>query len=210
MRKCLFLLTALGIGFAPCSKSNSPPAAEAATAEPVVLARQAPVPVVIPRGTALQVRINHGVDTRNNRAGDSFSGVLMRPVVVRGGTVLPAGTAFTGHVTTAANSGRLKGRAVIGVTLDSFRLRGREHRIHTRSVTRVSKAHAKRNAFAIGGGSGLGAAIGALAGGGKGAAIGALAGAGAGTAGAAATGKLHVGIASETGLTFRLSVLVAM
>ena len=72
---------------------------------------------------------------------------------------------------------RLKGRARIDVTLDSFRLRGREYRIGTSRVSRVSEAHKKRNLFLVGGGSGLGAAIGAIVGGGKGAAAGALAGA---------------------------------
>ena len=54
------------------------------------------------------------------------------------------------------------------------------------------------NIAVIGGGSGLGAVIGALAGGGKGALIGAGAGAAAGTAGAAATGKREVGVAAES------------
>ena len=96
------------------------------------------------------------------------------------------------------------------MTLDSFRLRGREYRIDTSSVSRVSTAHKKRNLFLIGGGSGLGAAIGAIAGGGKGAAVGALAGGGAGTAGAAATGELHVRIAPESGLTFKLTHAVEL
>src|SRR5262249_26593246 len=102
---------------------------------------------VIPRGTRLEVRINEGVDTRHNLAGDGFTGILMRPVVIDGATVLLAGTHFTGHVTTAASSGRFKGRAVIGVTLDSFRLHGREYRIQTSHIQRVSEAHKKRNAF---------------------------------------------------------------
>src|SRR5438045_2774508 len=59
----------------------------------------------------------------------------------------------------------------------------------TNSVERVGPRHRGRNVAFIGGGAGLGAAIGAIAGGGKGAAIGALAGGGAGTATAAATGK---------------------
>jgi hypothetical protein len=57
----------------------------------------------------------------------------------------------------------------------------------------------------IGGGTGAGAAIGAMAGGGKGAAIGALAGAGAGTATAAATGKKDITIPAESHLNFKLS-----
>lgn len=158
----------------------------------------------IPSGTALHVRVDESIDTRRNRAGDGFSATLDQPIEVEGRILIPAGTAFAGHVTTAAASGRLKGRAALGLRLDSFQLNGREYRIQTSSVDRVSAAHKKRNAILIGGGAGLGAAIGALAGGGKGALIGAGAGAGAGTAGAAATGKREVGIVAETPLRFTL------
>ena len=73
-------------------------------------------------------------------------------------------------------SGRLKGRADLGVTLDSFELHGKSYKIETSSQSRVSKGHKKRNTALIGGGAGLGAALGAMAGGGKGALIGAGAG----------------------------------
>ena len=119
--------------------------------------------------------------------------------------MLDVGTVFTGHVTTADESGRLKGRAVLGVTLDTFRRGGRDYQVQTNRVTRVSAAHKKHNAGFIAGGAGLGAAIGALAGGGKGAGIGALAGGAAGTAGAAATGKFQVSLPAESRVTFSLA-----
>jgi hypothetical protein len=121
---------------------------------------------------------------------------------------LPRGTEFTGTITQSDASGRLKGRAVLAVTLDAFRLNGKEYRVHTGSVERFSAAHKKRNLGLIGGGTGLGAALGAIAGEGKGALIGAVAGAAAGTAGAAATGKLEVGIGTESVLTFPLRATV--
>jgi hypothetical protein len=158
--------------------------------------------VVIPNGTPLHVRVDASIDTRRNRAGDQFSATLSVPIEVEGRTVVPAGTAFSGHVTTAGASGRLKGRASFGLKRESFRLNGREYPIQTTSVDRVSAAHKKRNAILIGGGTGLGAALGAIAGGPKGALIGAGAGAAAGTAGAAATGKRQVAIRSETPLRF--------
>ena len=165
---------------------------------------------VIPSGTPLHVRVDEAIDTRRNRAGDQFSATLSEPIEVDGRTMVPEGTEFSGHVTTAAASGRLKGRAFIGLRLDSFRLNGREYPVQTSSVERVSASHKKRNALLIGGGAGLGAAIGALAGGGKGALIGAGAGAGAGTAGAAATGRRQVGIGAETPLRFTLRSSVDM
>lgn len=167
-------------------------------------------PAVISSGTSLHVRVDEALDTRRNRIGDRFEATLTRPVLVNGRTVLPSGTRFHGHVTTAAASGRLKGRAVMGLTLDGFRLHGREYRIATTHVSRVSSAHKNRNAALIGGGAALGAAVGAIAGGGKGAGIGVLAGGGAGTAGAAATGKKEVAIAAETPMVFLVRAAVRL
>jgi hypothetical protein len=156
------------------------------------------------------VRLDSAVSTRTNRAGDAVTATLSRPIQVNGRVLVPAGTTFAGHVTTAAPSGRFKGRAVIGVRLDSFRLNGRRYDLRTSAVERVSAAHKKRNAVLIGGGSAIGAAIGAIAGGGKGALIGAGAGAGAGTVGAGATGKKQVAIAAETPLRFTLRALLSL
>ena len=72
----------------------------------------------------------------NGRAGDQFHAGLATPVFVHGSVVLPRGTEFTGHITQSDASGRLKGRAVIALTLDSFRLKGKEYLIHTVSVER--------------------------------------------------------------------------
>jgi hypothetical protein len=217
---------------AACSKPNTPPAVaqnppvqsqpavpavppgnpEPVAPPPAAAPEAAPAraELVIPGGTTLRVRLDSGVDTRRNQSGDAFTATLSRPVTLHGETAIPAGTRLRGHVVEAAASGRLKGRPVISLTLDSFRLDGREYPLRTSHVERVGPAHKKRNAFLIGGGAGLGAAIGAIAGGGKGAAIGGLAGAGAGTAGAAATGKEQLAIPAESALVFTMKAPVKM
>ncbi len=149
----------------------------------------------------VRVRLDHTVSTKQHNSGDRFTATLSRPAVVQGMN-LPTGTRFRGHLVAADSSGRLTGRAFLKLTLDSFTLNGKEHRIRTNTLQRVSADHKKRNAVAVGGGAGLGAAIGAIAGGGTGAAIGAAAGAGAGTAGAYATGKREVTLPAETALLF--------
>lgn len=161
-------------------------------------------PISIPRGAFLRVRLEETVNTRRNRAGDAFRATLEAPVIAEGRMLLPAGTPFWGHVTASDASGRMRGHAVLGLTLDSFQYQGREFNVRTSRFVRESESHASRNIGLIAGGSGLGAIIGAIAGGGKGAALGAVVGAGAGTAGAAATGKLEVGLPPEAPLTFQL------
>ncbi|MEO8594126.1 MAG: hypothetical protein ABI759_12465 [Candidatus Solibacter sp.] len=190
---------------------NSPAPLPGGSAEPVALPDSASEIAAtpgagfsIPSGTPVHVRLDSSIDTRVNRAGDGFTATLSQPIEVGGRVVVPTGTTFDGHVTTAAASGRYKGRAVLGLRLDSFSLHGRRYPVRTSSVDRVSASHKKRNAVLIGGGSALGAAIGAIAGGGKGALIGAGAGAGAGTVGAGVTGKKEVGIVAETPLRFTL------
>jgi hypothetical protein len=160
--------------------------------------------LVIPQGTALRVRIDQSIDTRRNRPGNRFQATLAEPVVQNGETLLPRGTRFAGHVMESKPSGRLKGRAVLSLTLDSFRANGREYPVSTGGSTRVSGRHRKRNLILIGGGTGAGASIGAIAAGGFGALLGAAAGGVAGTATAVFTGKKNVSVPAETLMTFPL------
>ena len=161
-------------------------------------------------GTVVAVRTTRALSTVRDRANDTFTATLDEPVVVNDIEVLPHGTRFTGHVTTSQESGRLEGRAVLGITLDAFEFNGEQYPIETSVNTKATEGHKKRNVTAIGGGAGAGALIGGLAGGGKGAAIGAAVGAGAGTGAAAATGKKNLDIPAETRLRFTLKDAVTV
>ena len=164
----------------------------------------------VPAGTTLEVRLDQALSTERNQEGDKFRATLEAPVAIEGREVLPRGARVSGHVTTSRPSGRLEGRAVIGITLDSVESRGRAVPIATSLDTKTSEAHKKRNIELIGGGAGVGALIGGILGGGKGAAIGAGAGAAAGTGGAAATGEKNIEIPAETVFTFRLKAPVEL
>jgi hypothetical protein len=191
----------------PAPEGSVPPGSQQQPAPPPAQTDAPPAQhaeLLIPSGTSIRVRIDRTLDTRRNRPGDRFGATLMDPVQENGRVLVPRGTVFSGHVTTAQASGRMKGRASLGVTLDSFEINGARYPVATTAAGRVSARHKKRNLVLIGGGSGLGALIGGLAGGGRGALIGAGAGAGAGAAGAAFTGKKQVSIPAETVLTFRL------
>lgn len=166
--------------------------------------------VRIPAGTMFRVRLDETLDTRRNRPGDRFTATLVRPIVIGGAPAVPRGTRCSGHLVSAAPSGRLRGRALISLSLDSFQLHGQRYEIRTTHVARRSRGHKKRNLLLIGGGSGVGTAIGAIAGGPAGALIGAGAGGAAGTAGAAITGRRNVRLPVETILAFPLRAPVSL
>jgi len=214
MKRILILSTVLAAGFLGYMHISHVRSADAAAGTPVTAAtavtQPAPAPIVLPQGSALQVRINESVSTRRNRPGDRFDAVLTTPIVVDGQTVAPAGTMLRGTVREADRSGRLKGTAVLVVALDTIHLNNQDYTIDTSSQGRRSGGHKKRNFAWIGGGSGGGALIGALAGGGVGAAIGAGAGAAAGVTGAVITGRKDVSIPAETRMTFRLTQPVTL
>jgi hypothetical protein len=170
--------------------------------------KAAPRDVELRPGTIIAVRLERALSTVRNRAGDTFAATLDEPIVVDDVEILPRGTRISGHVTTSKASGRLEGRAVLGITLDAFDRNGHTYPITTSLDTKTSEAHKKRNITAVGGGAGIGALIGGLAGGGKGAAIGAAVGASAGTGAAAATGKKDIEVPAETLFRFSLKSAV--
>jgi hypothetical protein len=190
----------------PATASDSATPASAASSATAQRAPEPPPapPAVIRAGTVLTVTIDQSVSTKTNTSGDRFDASLAEPVTIDGDEVLPSGTRASGTITQAQSAGRVKGGALLALTLDSVTVHGKRYSIETNSFEEVGKGRGKRTAIGAGGGAAFGAIIGALAGGGKGAAIGALAGGGAGTAGTAFTGKRDFTIPAETRLHFKL------
>jgi hypothetical protein len=167
---------------------------------------QIPEPkVVIPAGTRLRVALTEPISSDKSRPGDHFMGVLAEPIVIDGNTVLEKGTKVRGLVVNARGSGRVKGRASIQLTLTQIMRGGGSLSISTKQYSAVAESTKKRDAAIIGGGAGLGAAIGALAGGGKGALIGAGIGGGAGTGTVLTTRGKEIHYSSETRIPFTLA-----
>ncbi len=195
----VILATLLLAMSAACNKAGTETTSKSQPAPP-----PPPPPIDVPANTTIEVRVDESLSTQRNRAGDHFRAELAAPLVIDGQEVIPQGTPVDGVVINSKPSGRFKGRAILGLRVDSVQYRGQPTPLATYLDNKVSAAHKKHNILFIGGGAAAGAGIGALAGGGVGAAIGAGAGAGAGVVGAALTGKRQVEIPAEMVFTFRL------
>ena len=181
------------------------PANRSANTGPQAAANPAPEPLVIPAGTSITVRLQQGLSSASAVPGERFDAVVDEPMVLDDRTVIPVGTPVTGHVIIARRSGRLHHPGELGLTLDSVFVNNQQVPLTTSHIIVRGASHKKRNLAWIGGSTGGGAIIGALAGGGKGALIGSGIGAVAGTTTAFVTGKKDVGFAAERRLRFRLN-----
>lgn len=135
----------------------------------------------IPAGTRMTVRLANTVSSETSRVEDPVSATLTAPVVIDGARVLPAGSVLRGDVATVQRSGRVKGRASLGLRFNTLTARGYAYPVVAR-VSRVAPATKASDAKKIGIPAAAGAAIGAIVGGGKGALVGTAIGGGAGTA----------------------------
>jgi len=166
--------------------------------------------VTVEPGTPVSFRITPTLDSATTETGQTFNGVITRPVVKDGLIVIPAGAAASGRVVDAKEAGHFKGHSELSIELTSIRRHGELISVRTEPYTVEGKNRGTNSAVKIGGGAGAGALIGGLLGGGKGAAIGGLAGAGGGTAWQAATRGQQVQIPSESVIRFRLTTPISV
>jgi hypothetical protein len=180
----------------------------------VVFGQDAPMvspPLTMKPGTTLTVRINELISSDHNRVGDAFSATLTQPVIVLGIVVARYGQTVTGHVVEAKKAGRVSGVSCLGLTLTNLALvDGQTVPIGSQLVLLEGPTSVGRDAAAIAGSTGLGAAIGAAAAWGAGAGIGAAAGAAASTIGVLLTRGDPTVVYPETPLTFQVTAPVTI
>lgn len=185
------------------------PQQSAAVSNEAAPATQAAMPrpqiATVPSGTNLKVRLESTVDTAVNKSGDTFRAVVDEDVYVDGRVAIPRGSEVSGKLLKVVQSGRVEGRAELAMELNEVQVGGTSYAIATKTFSVMAESTKKEDAVKIGVGSGIGAAIGAIAGGGKGAAIGAAIGGGAGTAAVVGTRGKEIQYAPEQKLTFALS-----
>ena len=167
--------------------------------------------VTIPAGTALRIKLDNSVGSDMSRVEDTVRGRLVNPIVIDGRTVVPAGTPVIGSVSQAVRSGKVKGRARLGLRFHTLAAPGNErYEISTRPWISVAPATKKKDAEKIGIPAAGGAIVGAIVDGKKGAAIGATAGGGAGTAVVLSTRGKEVRLGPGAVVLVRLSAPLAV
>jgi hypothetical protein len=175
---------------------------------------QAPPPgsygVTIPMDTAVTVRMIDPVNSETARLGQTFRASLDEPIFVNGQQVAGRGVDVLTKLVQDQQSGKIEGRTVLTMALVSINFNGQPVPVTSSDVKTESSSRGARSAGVVGGGTALGAIVGALAGGGKGAAIGAVSGAAIGGGAEVLTKGQTVKIPSETRLTFRLQTPVQL
>jgi hypothetical protein len=136
---------------------------------------------VIPAGTDIQVRLTERLDSDTNRSGQTFEALLDVDLTANGRLVARAGNLVKGRLVEVIDSGRVKGRARMTLTLTEIQTVDGTFPIETNNVVVEASGSAKRDAAVVGGTAVLGAIIGAIAGGKSGAGLGAVIGAAGGT-----------------------------
>ena len=151
----------------------------------------------VPSGTALMVKLQTTLATFSNKVGDPFQARLDQPLVVKGETLLPAGTTVEGRVTKISEPRRIAGKPTLGILPEAIILPTGERYFldatlvdtNLGSGTDVNEegqfkgsGHDRRDQLEVGGGAAGGMLIGGLVAGPPGILVGGAVGAGSTTA----------------------------
>ena len=161
--------------------------------------------VTIPDGTTLDVELGSTLASDTSRVEQDVTGTIDSAVVIDEVTVIPAGSKLRGYVTSAQESGKVKGRAELGFRFTSLTVGPVTYDISTKPIFYRAESNKKDDAVKIGVGAAAGAIVGAITGGKKGAAIGTAVGAGGGTAVVLATDGDEIRLAAGRKLKVSLT-----
>jgi hypothetical protein len=185
---------------APASITNGPvyedekQPAPAATPRTSTRASVSVTPAELPTGTAIRMKLETSLSSRQSNEGDSFSGRVTQPVVVSGKTVIPVGASITGRLLRVSDPRRIRGSGSMHLMPESVMLpNGKSFAINASMVDtsipstltvddegRIkSKGINSGDKIEMVAGTGTGAIIGTIAGGGKGLLVGSMIGGGA-------------------------------
>ena len=160
--------------------------------------------VTVPSGSNVVVRLIDDVDSERDQIGKTYRASLDESLMVDGVIAVPKGSDVTLKLVDDKQSGKLAGKTVLTLDVDSLTVGGQQIEVQTEEITQESKSQTARTGKATVGVAALGAVIGGIAGGGKGAAIGAASGAAVGAGSQVLLKGQRVRVPSETRLTFSL------
>jgi hypothetical protein len=169
----------------------------------------------IPDGTLLTARLNEDLTTRRANNGDRFTMTVTSPGQFNGAVI-------EGYISNVDRSGRVAGRAEMGLEFERLRMNGRTYefggyieqvrtpdgenvRVNSEGSVKEDDSQTNRTIARSGIGAALGAIIGGIASGGKGAAIGAAIGAGTGAGTVLVQGRDDLDLARGSEFTIRTS-----
>jgi hypothetical protein len=167
--------------------------------------QRAGIPVTVPPGSMLRIRINRGLDSNHIQIGAGFDGTVLTDIIADGQVAIPRGASVSGVVIGAKKAGAFKGEGELSLQVNSLILGGQQYPLSTEVWAENGRDKTGRTVGNTVGTSAFGALLGAVVGGGRGAAIGAGAGAGVGLAGSAASPGGEIIIPPESVLTFRIA-----
>jgi hypothetical protein len=192
-------------GYPSDSRQYGPPPSNYPQGRQPYGAQQAGLPVTVPSGSMVRIRINQGLDSKHSEPGNIFDGVVLNDVVADGAVAIPRGASIQGTVVNSKPSGALKGKGELVLQLTQVTLAGRVFPVVTDTWSSIGPDKTGQTVGSAIGLGAFGALIGAVAGGGPGAAIGAGAGAVAGLGASAASGTRQALIPPEAILTFHIT-----
>jgi hypothetical protein len=163
------------------------------------------MPVVVPAGAPLQVRVNRGMDSQHTPPGTPFDGIVMNDIVANGAVAIPRGATVHGVVVDSKKAGTFKGQGELTLQITSLQLGGQVYPLTSDIWSHFGHDKTAGTVNRTVGTSAFGAIIGAIAGGGEGAAIGAAAGAGAGLATSAGGPRGEIVVPPESILSFAVA-----
>ncbi len=158
---------------APNVTDASPPADES---EPAF------AEVTIPAGTTLSVVLETALASDVSQVEDPVQARVDQTVIVGGKRAVPEGSLLRGTVTSAAPSGKVKGRAQLAYRFNQLDVESDRYEVRSETLWHEAKSTKTSDAKKIGIGAGAGALVGGLLGGKKGAGAGAAIGGGGVTA----------------------------
>lgn len=147
----------------------------------------------LPTGTAIKMKLETPLSSRDSKDGDGFSGRVTENVVVNGRTIIPVGASLTGRVLRASDPARIGGVGSLQLLPESVLLpNGKSFAINAAIVDTSmpnklnvdEEGRIKGNGLSqgdkveIAAGTGAGAVVGAIVGGGEGFLIGSVVGGG--------------------------------